>query len=348
MRITQIMLSQGFGGAERYFADLAIALAERDHQLQVVCNKRFHDMERLQCVPGITMFTLNAAGWWDPVALYRTKRAIMDFSPDVVHAHLSRAAHIAGKATKDLNIPLVVKTHNYVNLKYYRNVDCFIATTNDQRRYLLDNNVSDDKVVVIPNFSLFPCVEITRPRIQDHAVFVSYGRMVKKKGFDVLLKAFRKLCDTGVNARLKLGGEGPEQKILQQLAKKLELQNQVTFHGWVKDVRSFLADADIFVLPSLDEPFGIVILEIMSNGMPIITTNTKGPSEILDDDLGYIVEVGNDAALSEKMSHVISNHEEALSKARLALVRYKNEYSGAVVIPRIEDVYNRICYQTSK
>jgi glycosyltransferase involved in cell wall biosynthesis len=345
MKITQIMLASGFGGAERYFTDLSVALAGRNHKVQVICNEHFQALEKFGYVPGITVKSLNVMGWWDPVASYRIKHAIREYSPDVVHAHLSRAAHIAGRAIRDLNIPLVVKTHNYVNMKYFRNVNCFIATTADQQRYLLEHNVSEEKIVVIPNFSLLPCVETAKPRISDHVTFVSYGRMVRKKGFDILLRSFQKLCDSGINARLKLGGEGPERDFLQKLAKKLGIEDRVIFYGWINDVGEFLADTDIFVLPSTDEPFGIVILEAMSHGIPIITTSTRGPSEILNNDLAYFVRAGDDLALSEMMRYVTVNREDAMLKAQRSLERYKKEYSGEIVIPRIEEVYGRLCNQ---
>ena len=347
MKITQIMLSKGFGGAERYFTDLAVALARRNHKVQVICNKNFQELERFQHVSGIIVETVNVMGWWDSFARYRIRQAIREFSPDIIHAHLSRAAHIAGNAIKNLNIPLVVKTHNYVNLKYFRDVDCFITTTNDQRQYLLDKNVSEEKIIVIPNFSLFPGVDKIKPPNQNHIVFASYGRMVNKKGFDVLLKAFRVLVNSGINASLKLGGDGPEMKTLQLLSKKLELDKLVTVHGWIKDVRSFLADADIFVLPSLDEPFGIAILEAMSCGVPIITTNTRGPMEILDKDMACFVQAGDVASLAAMMNHMVSNRGAASVMAQRCLEKYKSEYSGEVVIPKIEALYSKLCHKLS-
>ncbi len=343
MKITQVMLTRGFGGAERYFTDLSVALAERGHAVQVICHKRFLELARLKNEPGLITETLTVMGWWDPVAQYRMKQAIKNFSPDLVHAHLARAAYIAGKTARALNIPMIVKTHNYVNLKYYKNVNCFIATTNDQRQYLLDNNISKDDVVVIPNFSLFPGVECIRPASQNLIVFASYGRMVRKKGFDVLLMAFHELISSGINARLEIGGDGPERKALRRLCKKLGLHECVTFHGWVKDVEGFLADADIFVLPSLLEPFGIAILEAMSCGVPIITTKTKGPMEILDNELAYFVETGNVISLAAAMKHVVLNRDEAMVKAGRCLDRYKNQYSGPAVIPKIEQVYRGHC-----
>jgi len=343
MKLTQVMLSRGFGGAERYFTDLSVALAERGHAVQVICHKRFQELERLKAVPGIFTETLSVLGWWDPLAQYSIKQVVKKFSPDLIHAHLARAAYIAGKTARKFNIPLVVKTHNYVNLKYYQDVSFFIATTNDQRHYLLENDVSKDDIEVIPNFSLFPGVECIKAVNRNHIVFASYGRMVSKKGFEILLNAFQELISSGINARLMIGGDGPERKPLQRLCNRLGLDKQVTFQGWLKDVEGFLSDADIFVMPSLLEPFGIAILEAMSCGMPIITTKTKGPMEILDDNQAYFVEAGNVASLVAAMKYVVLNREEATVRAARSLDRYKNHYSGYVVIPRIEQAYRELC-----
>lgn len=84
----------------------------------------------------------------------------------------------------------------------------------------------------------------------------------------VLLKAFRRFLDEGNRAALHIGGDGPERKHLQQLAVTLELGRNVKFHGWVDDTGSFIKRSDVMVLPSLDEPFGIVVLEVMAKGRP--------------------------------------------------------------------------------
>jgi len=347
MKITQIMLTRGFGGAERYFVDLSIALAERGHTVQVICHKRFQELDRLKVVPGLTMEPLTVLGWWDPLTQHSIRKAVKKFTPDLIHAHLARAAYMAGKTARKLNIPLVVKTHNYVKLKYYQDVNCFIATTNDQRQYLLDNNVNKNDIVVIPNFSSLPGVEFIKSERRDPVVFASYGRMVSKKGFEVLLRAFHELTSSGINAQLKIGGDGPERNSLQRLCNILGLDKRVMFQGWVKDIEGFLVDADIFVLPSLVEPFGIAILEAMSYGMPIITTKTKGPSEILDNNLAYFVETGNVQSLATTMKHVLLNREEAMAKAGRCLDRYKSQYIKSAVIPKIEQVYRGLCVSQS-
>ena len=84
MKITQLMLAKGFGGAERYFVDLSSILAEYGHELQVLCHRDFQEMDRLTGIPGITVESFSVAGWWDLLALKKMRKAIEDFDPNIV------------------------------------------------------------------------------------------------------------------------------------------------------------------------------------------------------------------------------------------------------------------------
>ncbi len=342
MKITQLMLAKGFGGAERYFVDLSSILAEYGHKLQVICHRDFQEMNRLTGIPGITVESFSVAGWWDMFSLKKMSKEIERFEPDIVHAHLARGAYMAGKTCKKNNIPLVVKTHNYVDLKYYKNVDVFITTTKDQQQYLLQEGISPEKTKVIPNFSRVPAVEAVSRHVNDPLVIASCGRMVEKKGFHILLKAFNKVLESGAQASLRLGGDGKEKNDLQRLSEDLGINDHIEFCGWVNSISEFLENADIFVLPSLDEPFGIVVLEAMAKGRPLISTRAQGPSEILDEETAYLVETGSVDALAKALSIAISDKDGRLKKAEKALCAFNNTYSENVVVPKIVQLYERL------
>lgn len=341
LKITQLMLSKGFGGAERLFVDLALALAERDVSVQAVCHKDFVKRAALQH-RNISLAPVNVRGAWDLLAARRITAAIRDFGPAVIHSHLARGAHLAGRAARSLGIPLAVNLHNYVDLKYYRNASMFVPGTEDQKNYLLRHGIAPQRVEVIPHFSLLAPVD--RPRIggDASAVFVSYGRMVKKKGFDVLLQAFRTVLDQGAQARLAIGGDGPERSSLLQLAEELSLGDAVDFSGWIDDVAAFLDSGDTFVLPSLDEPFGIVVLEAMARGKTIISTKTQGPVEVLGETSAYFAEIGDAASLAQAMLAALRDPGKGMNKATAALACFRDHYAKDVVVPRFIGLYRRL------
>ena len=344
MRICQVMLARGFGGAERYFVDLCRELAVRGHDILAVCHPAGTAAGLLANVAGITVRGLATAGSWDPLAPWRLRGFIRRWSPTLVHAHLARAAYLAGKAQPD-GVPLVAKTHNYVDLKYYRRVHCFIATTDDQREHLLRSGIATAAVVVIPNFSALSPVLAPAPA-STRVILACAGRLVRKKGFDVLLRAMAHLQQQGMTVPVLLFGDGPMRQELEALAQALGVAGQVQMPGWQQDMAAALDRCSVFVLPSLDEPFGIVLLEAMARGKPIITTATAGPGSILSGAEACFVRPGDSAALAEAIRALAENPAHADALAAAALRRFNDEFSAAVVVPRIEALYRRLTGST--
>jgi len=338
LSVTQVMLSKGFGGAERLFVDLCLALAERGVPIQAVCHQEFVRIEDLSGHEGIELTAVPVRGNWDFLAERRIRKAIGGFRPAIIHSHLARGALYSGRCSRRLGIPLVANLHNYIDLKYYRDVDCFLPGTEDQRDYLLAHGIGGQAIRVIPHFTRVQPVAHAADGIQD-AGFVAYGRMVKKKGFDVLLRAFAMAYEKSDQVRLTLGGDGPEMAALQGLAQALGVADAVCFAGWVDNVPEFLARAGTFVLPSLDEPFGIVTLEAMACMKAIIATRTPGPVEVLDDSMARLVPIGDAEALAETM--LATHRDESLRRtlAQQAHEHFLNTYSEGRVLPAFIDAY---------
>lgn len=339
MKITQVMLGKGFGGAERYFVDLTVALARLGHEVQAICHKNFQALDQLASINTLQVDTVAPMGWWDLLAQRQIRNAIARYRPQIVQAHLARGAYMAGKACAALGIPLVVKTHNYVDMKYYRNVDCLVATTADQKKYLLSNGIEEHRISVIPNFSSIDPVKKIVSTNNSKMVIACYGRLVRKKGVDILLRATKALIDSGRPAVLHIGGEGPEHESLINFSRTLGLDQHVRFCGWINDIGAFTRDADVFVLPSLDEPFGIAVLEMMALGKPIIATRTRGPLEILNDETARLVEPGNVQQLEAALRWAADNREERLQKAERALVVFTEKYARDIVVPKLIRLY---------
>ena len=334
------MLSKGFGGGERYFVDLALALARGGHEVQAIVHRKFNSIGFLSGEAGLQVDLISSLGMWDRLALRRLIRTVSEFSPQIMHSHMARAAWAGGKAVPSTGVPLVATTHNYVDLKYYRHVARFVPTTEDQERYLLAEGVEPSRIARIPNFSMLAPVSAPAP-IPDRPIrFAAFGRFVPKKGYAVLLEAFAKALADGLGpATLALGGDGPLRRDLEQRSAALGLSEQVRFDGWIDDIGGYLDRADVFVLPSLDEPFGIVMLEAMARGRPIVTTRTQGPSEVLDDKCAYFAEIGDSGTLASALVRVAAEPDRARARAAEALGRYRKLYHCDAVVPQILALY---------
>ncbi|MDP4188777.1 MAG: glycosyltransferase, partial [Bacteroidota bacterium] len=131
------------------------------------------------------------------------------------------------------------------------------------------------------------------------------------KGYDILLKAFAQLVSQNHNSfRLIIGGEGKEKKYLQRLAVRLKIGDKVTFTGNLDrlQVRQNLQMANVFVHPSRLESFGVVLIEAMACGLPLITTRCGGPEYIVTPETGLLVEPDNSGKLSDAMSYFVQNY----------------------------------------
>ena len=336
LSVCQVMLSTGFGGAERLFVDLCLALADRGCRVQAVCQPSFHGRDLLADDGRVEIAEVRVRGNWDLFAGRRMQTQIESFAPDLIHSHLARGALHAGRCAQALAIPLAANLHNYIDLKYYRQVDRFLPGTADQAAYLEGLGVDPSRIRVIPHFTRLAAASAPRA---DGRTFVSYGRMVPKKGFDLLLRAFARLHARDATARLLLGGDGPERTALESLAGRLGIASAVEFAGWIDDAGAFLDRGDIFVLPSRDGPFGIVVREAMARGKALVASRTAGPLEVLDETTACLFEVGDEAALSSAMASLSMDRERRLALARHSLDRFAAHYSEPAVLPRFLALY---------
>jgi len=345
MRITQIMLGKGFGGAERSFVDTALALAGRGHEVQAICHRKFVKRALLEEVAGIQLECISAGGQWDILTPRRIAKLIRNFQPEIVHTQLKRAAWHGGRAGYLAGVPVVSKLHNYVGLERYRYVHTLIGTTEDQRRYALEHGWPQDRVAVIPNFSRVEPVASARRVPEAPFRFLSYGRYVHVKGYDILLRAFRQVLDAGVDAQLIIGGGGEESAKLNKLVNELGMQDKVQLDVWIDDTEKALDACDIFVLSSRSESFGIVLLETMARGVPIVSTKAKGPQQVLDDSTAWFAELESVDSLAQAMLSAVHAPDAASAKAEAALQAYKSTYYVNTVLPQLERLYATVSAQ---
>jgi len=155
-------------------------------------------------------------------------------------------------------------------------------------REVLD--LPEDSMVVIPNGIDNEEIRALAARTADHPwfldgsipVLISIGRLVEQKGFDDLLNALQ-IVLRSTPVRLILLGEGPKRKALETLARDLNLGQHIDFHGFVANPYTFVKQSSLYVLSSRYEGFGIVILESLALGVPVISTDCpSGPGELLE------------------------------------------------------------------
>jgi glycosyltransferase involved in cell wall biosynthesis len=145
--------------------------------------------------------------------------------------------------------------------------------------------------------------------------------------------------ESGVVADLTIVGDGPESVALSALAVELGVDNQIRFIGFSNDIWSYLSKSKIFILPSRIEPFGIVVLEAMAAGVPIIATRADGPSSLIEDGLnGILIPIGDIDAMAKAMIALLRDQDLCLRLSEAGLKTAELFHSDQM-ISRYEDLY---------
>ena len=145
------------------------------------------------------------------------------------------------------------------------------------------------------------------------------GRFVRKKGFDLLLRAYVEVAERHPDVSLVIGGDGPDRSATESLASELGIANRVSFVGRLDRpaVLAAMSSAEIFIMPSRIEPFGIVILEAWRSGTAVVATSRGGPREIIRHGVdGMLVDPFDTGELASIIDRLLTNSTERIAIAR--------------------------------
>jgi len=227
------------------------------------------------------------------------------------------------------------------NLKEYELADKIIVPSNYTYNSFIDYGFPKEKLFKIPlpgKINLLGSEEIDKRKKKDEIFRVGFiGGNLLRKGTVYLLEAWDKL--NLKNAELML--KAPE-KQLRQIPKINNLLNKlknVRFVGYYKDINEFYLDLDIFCLPSIDDGFGMVLIEAMAHKIPVITSKNVGASEyIKDGDQGFILPIRDSEAIAEKIKKIYYNKTLAKKMGEKAYSQVKKKFTQNSYKKRISEL----------
>jgi glycosyltransferase involved in cell wall biosynthesis len=332
------------GGIAAHVFDLSRALVRRGLEVNVMtCN--FPNAKKFENIDGVNVNRFEAYATGDSFlgwALRMQKNMEISSSDlitetggfDVIHTH-DWLSGVAGIGLKYLyRKPLITTMHStefgrrtgihnelqasiheiegWITSESWRIITCSY--------YMLSHvawcfHLPENKISVIPNgvdvskfnftFNYWDVRNRFANRSEKILLFV--GRLVPEKGLDTLINALSMILAGGVNSKLVVVGEGPQKEMYQGMANDYGLGEKVYFAGYIDDwiLRALYRVADVTVVPSKFEPFGIVALEAMAAHCPLVTTSTGGLSEIVDDgSTGLKVPINDPPALARAILRI--------------------------------------------
>ena len=282
------------GGAERMVLRLHAGLLEDGVPSRLVSLQPFGDGD-----PPRGAVSLGLTSPYDPRALSGLAAyARTVASGDVVHGHLfPTSAYLAILARgRRLSVPLVFTEHStsnrrrghalggYVDAGVYGAFDRIVAISGGVRDALVRAQPSvAGRTVVIPNgCPLSADAPLRRDAGPHPPTVLSVGRLTPAKNYPAALRAIARLRSR--DARYVIAGDGPEREGLRAAASRLGIADRVEFAGHVADIRPLMRDADVFLMPSLWEGFGLAAVEAMDAGLPVVASDVPGLREVVGTD----------------------------------------------------------------
>jgi len=202
------------------------------------------------------------------------------------------------------------------------------------------------KIVKRPVYTIYNGVDIKffepkKVKKENKLIILFMGALLMWKGFPYLLRAFKNIEKKIKNAELWIAGIGVDEPKIRSMAKSLGLK-KVKFLGFVqqKQLPFIISKCDVFIVPSPEEAFGITIIEAMSCGKPVISTNASGPKEIITKDCGFLIKPSSSKAIEEAILNL--KNYDLIKMGEKARKRVENNFTWQHAVDSLMKVYRKI------
>ncbi len=370
MRIVQVApwFHPHLGGVETHVWSLSRELARRGHDVLVLTTRDNPSSPETEQLDGARVRRLKPRAIWLRTPIVpATKRALAAVPADVVHAHSPPplSAYYAAKVCHRRGLPFVVTYHCDIELPVLagallesifrrtlgastiRRADRVIVTTHSYAA--TSRTVWRYNPAVIPNFvdseRFRPAAAADRIRAKHgippgEPIVLTVGRIVPHKGLEHLVEAARAI----ESVRFVVVGTGPYLPVLRRLAASLGVHGRVVFPGRVpnEELPDYYAACDVFVLPSVSrlEAFGIVALEAMASGKPVVVSDIPGVREVIEDGReGLVADAMNPEDLGRKIRALLANERVRTEMGMKGRRAVEERFSLSRVVDSIEAVY---------
>lgn len=378
MRIAQVVPyshKKMIGGHEYY---LSKALADLGHSVIIFTSKKSLEdgrtrvnsdlFENLEIKTFDSLMDFNEA----PIVPFMLP-ALAKTDLEIIHAHeyFQPCSFYGALAAKLQRIPLMLTQHGYYHpenltkrigvrfseisygqfvLRSAKKIIAIARSTKDFLTRII--GIKEERIDVIPTGVDTVCFSPNTPirkniipqRLMSREVILFAGRLVEYKGVDILIRAFKGVSEEFPDAELCILGQGSEEENLRRLASKLDVQNKITWINYVPHhlMNQLYAVSTVFVLPSRVEPLGIVLLEAIASGKPVVATKVGGIPDIISNGVnGVLVRPNSAKDFENGLRMVLENDQLAKRLGRQGRLLAESAFSWRVIAERIALLYKK-------
>ncbi|MDW8104684.1 MAG: glycosyltransferase family 4 protein [Armatimonadota bacterium] len=356
-RILQLVSSSAISGAEKHLALLSKTLQQQGHHVVTVCPPQGWLPRELQQA-GVHTLPSPMHGARGIVTFWRLVRYVHKQHVDIIHTHLTRATYyglLLGLVTRK---PVVSTVHVFTSDPAYRWLSRrgypLIAVSEAVKHWLIDYGVPAGIVQTVYNATDFvslngeySCAPLEVRREfglpEDSKLIGLFAKVSPIKGHDLLLEALPTVLRLHPNTHVLFVGS-TESKFAQhtwQRAKELGVHHHVTFTGLRADVARLMQAVDVVTLPSRSETFGLVVLEAMALGKPVVATRTGGlPELVRDRETGILVDFTT-TSLAHALNELLTSADLRRRLGQSARSFAQQYYTPERMVRLVESVYAR-------
>lgn len=335
IKVVEVIADSAMGGGPKHVLGILRHLDQSKFEPFLICPEGYLARSARR-IPGVSVFLFNPRSKFDIKAIYDLDRLVHyirstknPFGPIIVHSHGQRAGFMARilasfgvkkvytehVLTSDYHLRnwLNEWTQKYILKRQNHKSDLVIAVSSAVSKYIVKSKLAPRKrVVVVPNG-----IELTKEAVSSRIPFSNeskitigtIGNLNRQKGHKYLIDALQIIRQKLPMVSLEIIGEGEERVALEERVKKLSLEDNIKFLGYQTDPVKYMRNWDAFVLPSLSETFGIVILEAMQAGLPVIATKVGGVIDIVENEKsGLLIEAGRADKIAEAFFELYQDH----------------------------------------
>ncbi len=346
-----------WGGGEKWHLDVALRLKEKGHRVvffvgnnsELLAKVREHNLPH-------ESVGINNYSFVNPFKIHRVSRMLERYRPEAVILNLPSDAKVAGVAARKAGVGKIIYRrgtalpvhNNFFNRKLFRRVVTDVVTNSEAtKKLLLERNphlVDPQKIHVIYNGIDFDAFD-RRPvqpiyhKQNGELVLGNAGRFVEQKGHGYLLEVARKLRQADIPFKILLAGEGKLEKSIRKEVQQEGLDQHIRFTGFISDIKSFMHSIDLFLLTSLWEGFGYVIVEAMASSKPVMAFNiSSNPELIRNGENGFLVPFEDTQSLTDQIIRLYHDQNLREKMGRQARHFVEKKFDIARTVQALEKI----------
>ena len=309
---------------------------------------------------GIAVFdiVLKNLSVLNPFTLHKLANIYRSNQVDTVVLNLSRDLKCGGISARMAGVKKIIfrrgsdrSVRNYfINRYLYQKVVTGILTNSQAtKKAILSDGISlvdPDKITVIPNgidiqSFLNKDFQALQPKQKSSIVLGALGRLEPQKNFEFLIPVAMELKKRGIPFEFLIGGKGSQETRLKSLVDENDLTDVFQFLGFLDNPKDLLMSSDVFLLPSLWEGFGYVIVEASLSELPVVAFDISSNSEVINEATGFLTPPHDVAAFCDKIAYLYNDLEERKAMGKAGRKFVVEHFESAKIFDRIESYLMR-------